>query len=173
MARGGAQRRAALNVPGRYQVRALAYSPRGDVLAAGGFDGRVELWDGGSWRWFITQHPRPVLSVAFFPGGDRLATVAGDGRVRFWTLAGAPLGELAAGEPRIVTTAAVSPRGAVLASAERSGEVRRWRLGGAEAVAPLGGTRGEVLGRRSPRVTTRSPPPGETACCACGSPAAR
>ena len=62
----------------------------------------------------------------------------------------------------------------MLAIAERSGEVRRWRLGGAEAVAPLGGTRGEVLGLAfSPRDDEVAAAGGDGVAAAVASPAAR
>ena len=65
------------------RVRALAFSPDGGVLAAGGRDARLRLWRVGDRE---ADPPRPVVlrenagtveAVAFAPKGDRLVASAG------------------------------------------------------------------------------------------------
>jgi WD40 repeat protein len=67
----------------------VAFHPRRDVLATGGLDGTIQLWNVRD-----RQHPRPlarlpsgtgaVISLAFSPNGDALATATNTGTIRLW-----------------------------------------------------------------------------------------
>jgi len=68
-------------------VLSLAYSPDGRTLASSGPDGRILLWDVGTWtkRELSTTPRRPVESVTYFANGTRLLSVdAGDGELNVW-----------------------------------------------------------------------------------------
>ncbi len=64
----------------------LAFSPRGDIIASGGVDRVLKLWDIKSGECFaqLTGHSYPVLSIAFAPNGDRLVTSSGDTTLIVW-----------------------------------------------------------------------------------------
>jgi len=70
-------------------VYAVAFSPGGDVLAAGGPGPVVRLWDPetGEALGELEGHANTPLGTAFSPDGARLHTVASDGRVLRFDLA--------------------------------------------------------------------------------------
>jgi len=118
-------------------VATVAMSPDGRVLASGGGDAVVRLWNVSD-----PAHPRPlgslgavgqgaaVASVAFSPDGRLLASGGADGAVRLWDVAdpghAGPLGEPLQGQRAGVASVAFSPGGRVLASGGGDGTVRLW-----------------------------------------------
>jgi WD40 repeat protein len=74
---------AAAEDPGR---TAAVFSPDGQLLAAGGAHGQVDLWnvEEGSQVTVLSGHADYVLAAAFSPSGRYLATSSIDGTVRLW-----------------------------------------------------------------------------------------
>lgn len=67
-------------------VMTAVWSPRG-LLATGGQDGTVRLWDPDrpdAAAGTLTGHTGPVPGLAFSPDGRRLATAGEDGTLRIW-----------------------------------------------------------------------------------------
>ena len=71
-------------------VISLAYSPDGNTIAIGHFDGVVRLWDlaAGRERLRLGSHRGWVNDIAFAPDGTSLATAtSGDSHIRVWDIA--------------------------------------------------------------------------------------
>ncbi len=73
---------------GRTSAYALAFSPDGSLLAAGGFGKDVELFNArtGVRIASLSGHTGHVWGIAFFPDGGRLVSTAKDGTARLWEL---------------------------------------------------------------------------------------
>jgi len=67
----------------------VEFSPRGDLLASAGKDGRVILWETTGWKRTldIAAHPTEVNVATFSPTGENLATSGDDGIVKVWDIA--------------------------------------------------------------------------------------
>ncbi len=100
------------------QIRCLAFSPDGELLASGASDGTLQLWHpaNGAPLGALRGHTGAVTAVAFVPGGHLLASASADRTVRLWDVSRrAPLGVLK-GHLHAVEGLAVSPDGALIAS---------------------------------------------------------
>src|SRR5262249_43988841 len=109
---------------------AVAYSPDGQLVASGHFDGRVKTWEVASGKecQSFKGHTGTVYAVAFSPDGKRLASASHDETVRVWDTANGR--ELLIfkkhGKPAnngIVFSVAFSPDGRCLASGDQTGQL--------------------------------------------------
>lgn len=89
-----------LDVDSNGTVRAVAFSATGDLIAAGGDDGKLRVWrtKDGSPQPFSDTPSQMITSVAFSPTGNTVAAGTADGVLRLWD---AHTGDLRA-EPEVV-----------------------------------------------------------------------
>lgn len=134
----------------------VAFSPDGNLLASGGWDGAVRVWNIDANELFLTIHPpetnafggsfHAVTGVVFSPDGTLLAAAGMDGTIQLWHIP----------EKRLVTTfetggrqtyhMAFSPDGALLATPgeDFDGNVLIWDVATGNRRATLTGHNGFV-----------------------------
>ena len=123
-----------------YGPSAIAFSPNGTLLAAGGEDRSIQLWDVASGKLVrsLPGHSKGTLAVAFSPDGRWLASGGGDSAVKLWDVAtGQPLRSMTAA--RWVRAVAFSPDGKILASAGEDRAIRLWDPASGQLVRTLTG----------------------------------
>ena len=128
------------------RLRCVAFSPDGELLAAGGAGHTVRCFDGrrGTLLGTLRGHDDEVLSLAFAPAGRRLLTSSNDHTARLWDAS-----EVDRGVPAIDESgslAAVSPDGSRLLALGEGGDVRCRDVSGRVQGATSGGPGRQVLG---------------------------
>ena len=111
------------------QVWAVAFSPKGSVMASGDRSGEVRLRnsvDGALLR-TIAAHDTAVWSLAFSPDGNRLITTS-DREVRVWDVDTGVLRTTLQNAGGSTTRAVLSPNGTMLAVTSTEGRVTLWNL---------------------------------------------
>ncbi|WP_160168165.1 WD40 repeat domain-containing serine/threonine-protein kinase [Rhodopirellula sallentina] len=69
-------------------VQAIAFSPNDRIVATGGLDWQVKLWETASGTDIASaSHQGPVTAIAFSPDAQELATASRDGSVMLWLTA--------------------------------------------------------------------------------------
>ncbi|MDI5963366.1 P-loop NTPase fold protein [Streptantibioticus silvisoli] len=109
-------------------VLALAYGPDG-VLASGGWDGTIRLWDtsgGGRALDVLRGHAGLVRALAFVPADGLLVSGGRDRTVRLWDLSAPSRPVTVWHTDQSVVAVAVSGDGAWIAATDRAGQLHVW-----------------------------------------------
>ena len=145
-------------------IRALAFHPRGALVASGSGDGAVwpavneERPDQGSdatvrlWRWpglepvsVMVGHEASVRSLVFSPDGSRLVSGGSDRTVRAWSVPGGAALATRIGVGLEVSAVGFSAEGSRLVTAHGEGPLLVWDAVELELLTSLGGGRGHVV----------------------------
>jgi WD40 repeat protein len=110
----------------------VAFSPDGTILAIGGADGLLHLWDVGGQK-FLSHfggHEGAVCRVLFSPDGKTLASAGEDRTVRLWELATGKQRRKFEGHRARIAALAFSPDGTRIASGSWDSTAVMWDLTG-------------------------------------------
>jgi WD40 repeat protein len=124
-----ATQRVLSHLPDKRALLGLQFSPDGKILATGGFDGAVNLWnvlDGRKPILEIPAHEEPVFAIAFSPDGRRLATGSTDQSIKLWDAASGRGLATFRGHESVIWAVAFSPDGKLLASGSQDQTVKIW-----------------------------------------------
>jgi WD40 repeat protein len=106
----------------------IAFSPDGKLLASGGSDNRVRLWDPDTGKEVgaLEGHKHHVNDIAFSGDGKWLASGSQDGELFLWEVDAGKVRRRFPGHAAAIERLALSPNGKVLASRCQGGALRLW-----------------------------------------------
>lgn len=118
---------------------AVAYSPDGSIIAAGGRDNLIRLWDAktGDFIRVLDGHVDYVSSIAFSPDGAYLASGGRDKRIYVWYIQTGAVFRRFDIHTDEVTGLAFTPDGLMLASGSRDATLALHHLDSGETVNVL------------------------------------
>ncbi len=115
----------------REMVSTLGYSPSGDLIAAGDFDGGLMIWNADGKVRVEANYEKSVgtiHSLTFAPDGESLATAGDDGAVHLWKTDGSEIGEPLRGPTAPLQAVVFSPNGDRLIAGGTEGTLWSWKL---------------------------------------------
>ncbi|NIV46293.1 MAG: AAA family ATPase, partial [Gammaproteobacteria bacterium] len=122
-------------------IYAVAFSPDGQVLAAGTDDGQIRVWQARDGQPLLTceGHTAAVWAIAFSPDGQTLASGSFDQTVRLWDVRTGQGLKTLPGHTNAVRSVAFSPDGQTLASGSDDQTVRLWAVRSGQGLKTLPG----------------------------------
>ncbi len=111
-------------------VKAVKFSPSGEILAVGSGDGFVQLWDMKKQELLreFAAHDNWTFDLDFSPDGDVLATGGGDNLIKLWDVTTGRQRTQTAQQSDDIHGVAFTPNGEQLVSGSDDTEVMLWTL---------------------------------------------
>src|ERR1043166_3615834 len=110
------------------RILCLAYSPNGQILAAGGGSDPIRVWDTATGQQKFICNESWINAITFSPRGSVLVTGGAFKTIRLWEAAsGKDAGKLD-GHAAPIKALALSPDGTLLASASQDGQIFLWEM---------------------------------------------
>jgi WD40 repeat protein/DNA-binding CsgD family transcriptional regulator len=130
-------------------VLSVVFSPDGKLIATGGADGKICLWEVPRQKLRFRQlgHSNWVRTVAFSPDGKTLATGSDDYMVKLWNVdTGEEIATFNESEQHKnwVCSVAFSPDGKILASGSQDSTIKLWDVDTGKFIASLKSPEGET-----------------------------
>ncbi|MCX6047415.1 MAG: BTAD domain-containing putative transcriptional regulator [Chloroflexi bacterium] len=110
------------------EVSAVAFSPNGTLLASGGADHTICLWQAqrGTLQQVLVGHRNWVRSLAFHPNGKLLLSSSSDWSVRIWDIASGEQIHILQTQKGSTWSVALSPNGETVAAGTTTHTIYLW-----------------------------------------------
>ena len=122
------------------KISSVAFSPQGDLLAAGTAVGGIRLWHvSGTPLRTIQRHGDWIRTLAFSPDGSTIASGSHDPTIRLWEVSSGQCLKTFQGQTSVIWSVAFSPDGKALASGSDDHTVRLWEVSSGQCLKTLQG----------------------------------